>query len=279
MKNAIEIAAAIVTIIGFVVILIQLRLQKKKDRTELILRLSSEFFNNTKYMSVFKILDSDKLVDCNASIRKIIAGGEIESVDGEAIEGVEEIDLNSYMNFFNSLAVLVEEKIVSPSDVMKLFRYQMEKTFASVEMIRYMEDFGFNRIKKILPKGFFFYGTLKNEKERLQNSDLKEVSHFLVNSRKMKFLNIRKMSFQFNLFRYKLEEIIISNERYKAVTLSKSIKDRVIGEFVEITDDSDWSLLFERLDSYEEVEEYYDRSIVKMNNSKQYCWVYLMRKK
>jgi hypothetical protein len=265
MKNAIEIAAAVVTIIGFIGIIIQLKLQKKKDRTELILRLSSEFFNNSKYMSVFKILDSDSLSDCNNAIRKIIEGGEIKSVDGKPIEGVEEIDLNSYMNFFNSLALLVEEKIVSQSDVMKLFRYQLEKTFASVEMLRYMEDYGFDRIKTILPKSFFFYGTLQSESDREVLEDVNEISSYLSNSNEI------------DLSGYKIIAVG-PNDEYKGLVKSKGEDlPPVEGSEVRIEPHADWTKLFDKLDYYEEVGSLYTRAIIEVNDANHFIWVYLKK--
>jgi hypothetical protein len=265
MKNAIEIAAAVVTIIGFIGIIIQLKLQKNKDRTELILRLSSEFFNNSKYMSVFKILDSDSLSDCNNAIRKIIEGGVIKSVDGKPIEGVEEIDLNSYMNFFNSLALLVEEKIVSQSDVMKLFRYQLEKTFASVEMLRYMEDYGFDRIKTILPKSFFFYGTLQYESDREVLEDVNVISSYLSNS------------IEIDLSGYKIIAVGPNNE-YKGLVKSKGEDlPPVEGSEVRIEPHADWTKLFDKLDYYEEVDYLYYRAIIEVNDTNHFIWVYLKK--
>lgn len=265
MKNAIEITAAIVTIIGFIVLVIQLMLQKKKDRFELILRLSAEFFNNPKYMSLFKILDSDKLVDCNASIRKIIAGGEIGSVDGKAIDGVEEIDLNSYMNFFNSLAILEEEGIVEQSDIMKLFRYQLEKTFASIEMIRYMEDYGFERIKSILPQSFFFYGTLQSESNREVLEDVNEISSYLSNGREI------------DLSGYKIVSVG-PNDEYKGLVKSRGeALPPVEGSEVLIEPHADWTKLFDKLDYYEEVGSLYTRAIIEVNKKRYYVWVYLKK--
>ncbi len=250
---------------GFGGIVLQLWWQKKKEKTELILKLYAEFFNNSKYMSVFKILDSEKLIDVNASIRNIIAGDEIESIDGEAIEGVEEIDLNSYMNFFNSLAVLVEERIVSQSDVMKLFRYQLEKTFASIEMIRYMEDYGFERVKKLLPQSFFFYGTLQNEKDREALPEVKEIAKFLKNGNDTKLEN------------FKIESVG-PNHEYKGLVKVKGEKGTSVkGCRINILENSDWTKIFTILDHYEEIDELYVRAIVKLNNNDKYYWIYLKK--
>ena len=263
-KYSIEMVAAVVTILGFVGIVVQLGLQKKKDRIELILKLSADFFNNSKFMAVFKILDSDSLSECNNSIRKIIEGGEIKSVDGKPIEGVEEIDLNSYMNFFNSLAILVEDKIVSKSDVMKLFRYQLEKTFTSVEMIRYMEDYGFDRIKLLLPNSFFFYATLATKNDRELLNEVKPISEFLGDGRKIKLHN------------YKIE-VVGANAEYKGLVKSKDRKIKPFeGSEVHISDDADWTKLFDTLDNYEEVDVLYTRSIIQVNK-KQFLWVYLKK--
>ena len=265
MISILENIAAIVTILGFIVIFYQLHSQLKKDRIELILKLSADFFNNQKYMAVFKILDSDSLSDCNTSIRKIIAGGEVKSVDGESIDEVEEIDLNSYMNFFNSLAILVEEKIVRQVDIMKLFRYQLEKTFASIEMIRYMEDYGFERIKSILPESFFFYGTLQFEAERETLEDVNEIRSYLSNGRAL------------YLAGYKIDAVG-PNDEYKGVVKSKGEELLPVeGSEVRIEQHADWTKLFDKLDYYEEVDSLYSRSIIQVNNSNHYVWVYMKK--
>lgn len=264
MFKTLEILASVATIVGFAFIYCQLRLQIKKDRIELILKLSADFFNNNKFMSIFKILDSNRLDDCNKSIKLIISGNEINKVDGNTIDKVEEVDLNSYMNFFNSLAILVEEKIVSQSDVMKLFRYQLEKTFASIEMIKYMEEYGFDRIKILLPKGFFFYGSLKDSNSRYENPDIAEVIE-----------SLRDRKFQ-KLYGYR-ESITGSNNEYKAIIKSNNVRDFVNGRFVEICNNVSWSKLIETLDIYEEVDVLYLRTIIQIKKSKEYVWVYLKK--
>ena len=265
LKYYLEIFAALITVLGFGGIVLQLWWQKKKDRTELILKLSADFFNNSKYMSVFKILDSDVLAECNSSLQKIIGGGEIKSVDGKLIEGVEEIDLNSYMNFFNSLAILEEEGIVDQSDIMKLFRYQLERTFASVEMIRYMEDYGFERIKSILPHSFFFYGTLQSESDREVLEDVNEISSYLSNGKEI------------DLSGYKIVSVG-PNDEYKGLVKSKGEElPPVEGSEVRIEPHADWTKLFDKLDYYEEVDTLYSRAIIDVNDTNHFMWVYLKK--
>jgi hypothetical protein len=265
LKHYLEILAAFITVLGFGGIVLQLWLQKKKDRIELILKLSTDFFNNTKYMAVFKILDSDHLSDCNALIKKIINGEVVKSVDGEKIEGVEEIHLNAYMNFFNSLAILEGEGIVSQADIMKLFRYQLEKTFTSIEMIRYMEDYGFERIKSILPKSFFFYGTLQSESDREVLEDVNEISSYLINGKEI------------DLSGYKIVAVG-PNDEYKGLVKSKGEElPDVEGSEVRIERHADWTKVFDKLDSYEEVDSLYYRAIIEVNDTNHFIWVYLKK--
>lgn len=265
MKITIENIASLFTILGFIIIAYQLFLQKKKDRIELILKLSADFFSNPRYMSVFKILDSDKLIDCNASIKKIIAGGKVMSVDDISIEGAEEIDLNSYMNFFYSLAILVEEGIIKKPVVMKLFRYQLEKTFASVEMIKYMEDYGFEKIKLLLPQSFFFYGTLELKANRAVLDDIKEINSYLNNGRRLELYNCKI-------------EGVGSEGEYKGLVKSRRKEvNPVKGSEVQIARQADWAEIFEKLDYYEEVDTLYSRGIIRVNNSNKYVWVYLKK--
>ncbi len=265
MKDCIEIIAAVFTVFGFIVVVYQLLLQKKKDRVELILKLSTEFFNNSKFMAVFKILDSDNLRDCNESIKRIINGWEVKSVDGQMIESVEEIDINAYMNFLNSLAILVEEGIVSQVDVMKLFRYQLEKTFASKEMISYMQNYGFERIKILLPQSFFFYGTLKSESDRSLLEDVNEISSYLCNDNELELLGYKIVS-------------VGPNDEYKGLVKSKGLELLPVeGVEVRILQGADWTMLFDKLDLYEEVDLLYNRAIIEVNNTNRFVWVYLKK--
>ncbi len=255
----------LVAIIGFIGIIWQLDSQRRKERVELVLKLSSDFFNNDKFMAVFNILDSDHLSDCNALIKKIINGEVVQSVDGEKIYGVKEIHLNAYMNFFNSLAILKEEGIVEQSDIMKLFRYQLERTFASVEMIRYMEDYGFERIKSILPQSFFFYGTLQSESDRKVIEDVKEISSYLRNGKGI------------DLSGYKIVSVG-PNDEYKGLVKSRGEKlPKVKGRKVCIERHADWTKLFDKLDCYEEVDSLYIRAIIEVKKGRQYVWVYLKK--
>jgi hypothetical protein len=255
----------LVAIIGFIGIIWQLDSQRRKERIELVLKLSSDFFNNDKFMAVFNILDSDHLSDCNALIKKIINGEVVQSVDGEKIYGVKEIHLNAYMNFFNSLAILKEEGIVEQSDIMKLFRYQLERTFASVEMIRYMEDYGFERIKSILPQSFFFYGTLQSKSDREVLEDFNEISSYLSNGKGI------------DLSGYKIVPVG-QNDEYKGLVKSRCQElPKVKGRKVCIERHADWTKLFDKLDCYEEVDSLYIRAIIEVKKGRQYVWVYLKK--
>jgi hypothetical protein len=168
------------------------------------------------------------------------------------------------MNFFNSLAILIEDNVVLKNDIMKLFRYQLEKTFASEEIIYYMEEFGFERIKMLLPNEFFFYGTLKFENEREKNNDLKEVSNFLKNKR------------EYSLNNYCLEYVGNEKEYFGMVKFKGNHQKPIQGSFVDITENSNWYKLFKDLDYYEEVGVLYNRCIVLLDGNK-YTWVYMKK--
>jgi hypothetical protein len=268
MKELLENIANVSTalgLFGLFGVFYQLWSQRKKDRTELILRLTADFFNNHKFMSLFKKLDSEKLSDVNNFLKKLIAG--------ECVDNLQEIDLSSYLNFFNSLAILVEDKIVTQSKIMELFRYQLEKTFASIEMIRYMEDYGFERIKKLLPNSFFFYGTLESESERDEN--VKVINSFLKNGDKI------------DLKGYTIEGVGPKNE-YKGLVVSKGTEEKPIkGSLVRIVENANWTELFDTLDEYEDVkvDELYVRAIIRMEvrnywrfEKEKYAWTYLKKR-
>jgi hypothetical protein len=255
-SDSASIISIFVSATGIFLLIRQLKEQSKKEKIELILKLSADFYNNEKFMYVFEILDQDDLNLINKDLKIIIEGGSVNEV--------KEIYLNNYMNFFNSLAILVEDNVVLKNDIMKLFRYQLEKTFASEEIIYYMEEFGFERIKMLLPNEFFFYGTLKFEDEREKNNDLKEVTHFLKNKR------------EYSLNNYCLEYVGNEEEYFGMVKCKGILQKPIQGTFVYITKNSNWYKLFKDLDYYEEVGVLYNRCILLLDSNK-YTWVYMKK--
>lgn len=261
----IDISIGVITFCSLVVIAIQLCRQKKKDKVELILNLSADFFHNERFKLVFKILDGDSIEECNQAVAAVVSGKNSVTIDGQEIKGIEEVDINAYMNFFNSLAILVEENVVDAQMVMKLFRYQLEKTFASTEMIKYMEVYGFERIKRILPQKFFFYGTLQNKEQRKENKYLQKVYQFLQKDKKKKIKG------------YVLEKVLTDQEYLGLVKSKNGSTDETRGTLVSITKNASWTTLFTDLDDYEEVGVLYNRCIIQINGRKNYAWVYLKK--
>jgi hypothetical protein len=251
-----SIISIFVSVIGIFLLLRQLKEQSKKEKIELILKLSADFYNNEKLMSVFEFIDRRDPNIINKDLKKIIEGG--------CVKGFKEINLNNYMNFFNSLAILIEDNVVLKNDIMKLFRYQLEKTFALEEIIYYMEEFGFERIKMLLPNEFFFYGTLKFEFDREKEDNLKDVYHFLKNKK------------EYSLTNYCLESVGSKNEFMGMVKCAGFHQKPVKGFFVSIAKNSNWYKLLKDLDYHEDVGNLYNRCIVLLDGNK-YTWVYMKK--
>lgn len=262
--DSVEKLSYLATIVGLIYIAVQVTLQKKKDRLELILRLSNDFYNNDKLQGVFEYLDQDNksISEINSELEKLIWEGKDIPLPGNN-SVLKEIHINIYFNFFNSIAVLVEEKVVTKELVMQLFRYQLEKTFCYPVMFKYMEEYGFEKLKLLLPDTLFTYGTLSNPADRSKITELKSCANDLENTG------------QFNLKNYHLIEVE-ADKVYKGMIPAKR-GGQVLGTLVQIKEKACWTELFSSLDLYEEVDTLYDRRIIQLNDTKKYAWTYLKK--
>lgn len=254
----------IATIGGLIFIACQLYQQRKKDQLELILRLTNDFYNNDKLQGVFEYLDQDNksISEINQELEKILWEGiEIKLKDNKTV--IKEIHFNIYLNFFNSIAVMEQENVIDKKIVMQLFRYQLSKTFCYPVMFKYMEEYGFEKLKLILPDSLFTYGTLSNHSDRINIEELNSCVHNLVNIK------------QVDLQNYVLEEVQ-SDKVYKGMIPSKK-GGFVQGTVLKICKNANWADLFRSLDLYEEVDTLYDRKIIQLNRTKKYVWVYLKK--
>lgn len=149
------IVGAIISSFGFYIVYCQLKEQKqtnkiefekqdKRDNIELVIKLSSDFYNNDNYMRIFEIVDIDENNQAEVESReekiKKIIDGEIND------QQIKEIHLNAYLNFFNSLAVLVEEGVLDKKTIRNIFNYQLKKTFASNKLKEYMTNYDFKKV-------------------------------------------------------------------------------------------------------------------------------------
>lgn len=242
---------------GFITIfyiVMQFNLQKQKYNAEYLIQLHREFYNDSKIMKVFEFLDSENPKKVNEILKKIINEETNErNIDGIEID-IRETDLNIFMNYLNTVAILVEEGSIKKELVYKLFKYQISQIFVHNEIIRYMEKYNFERIKKILPQKFFFYGTLMNSRERLKIEGVNQVNHFLESSDK-----------PYELEGHALEFVEIDEVSYP-ILISNSFRDdnstKVHGRLVKIENKANWSALFGALDEYEG--DLYKRSIIEL---------------
>jgi hypothetical protein len=235
----------------------QILLQENKDKIEIVLKLYSDFFNNQNFQNLFEIIDQDPINNSKKTFVKLISG--------EQINKVKEVHLSQYMNYFNTIAILIEDGVVDKKIILKIFQYQLEKTFSHIELIKYMENFGFNKIKLLLPDVLFTYGTLSDPDNRKSIPELNESFEYLINTS------------VFVLNDYEIIDIQ-SDKIYKGMIYSIN-GGKVPGNLVHIKEKSNWSLIFSSIDKYEEAGELYERKIIQLNDTNDYVWVYLKKNK
>jgi gamma-glutamylcyclotransferase (GGCT)/AIG2-like uncharacterized protein YtfP len=248
---------AIPTLITVLFLSRQIKNEKKKDRVEIVMKLFNDFFNNENLQKVFEIIDQDDLKKAKSDIEIIIKEGELN--------GVKEAHFSQYFNFFNSISILVGEKIIDKNVVIEMFRYQLEKTFTHLALLKYIEEYSFNKIKLILPDILFTYGTLSDPTFRKLNPELNKCYPFLKNGSAKTLIGFR------------LEEVL-SDQTYKAMVVSES-SHVVEGTTLLIINNSNLHQLFKCLDDYEEVDTLYDRRIINIPDEKSYAWVYMKKSK
>lgn len=192
------------------------------------------------------------------------ANDDIDSlILGKQINHINEVHLSQYMNYFNSLAILSKEGVIEQHIVLQMFKYQLEKTFSFVALIKYMEDFGFDNIKHLLPDTIFTYGTLCEPEARNTILEIKNYAHLLENDA---------------LYDLKGYEIVDVTADKVYMGLIPSETDQIVsGRLLKIRGKSRWYNLFSSLDLYEEVEALYDRKIIQLNDTNRYVWVYIKK--
>ncbi len=253
-------------IIGLITILYirkEFNLQKQKNNAEHLIQLHREFYNDIKIMTMFELLDSENSKEVNEKLKEII-NSDTNDIVKFKIAGKEygliETDLNIFMNYLNTIAILVEEGSIEKELVYKLFKYQIERIFIHQAIIEYMEKYNFDRIKKLLPQKFFFYGTLMNRQERLKIEGVNKVDHFLESSDEPYVLEGKSLEF------VKIDEV-----NYPILNINNSLCEnpsKIQGRLVKIEKEANWSTLFSALDEYEG--HLYKRSIIELSIKP--CW-------
>jgi gamma-glutamylcyclotransferase (GGCT)/AIG2-like uncharacterized protein YtfP len=229
--------------------------QEKRDRLEIVLRLYSDYFNNDNFQRLFEVIDQNNLENSERELKELI--------ETSRFNEIKEVHLSQFMNFFNSLAILLEEGLVAKHQVLKMFQYQLEKTFSHLILIGYIERYGFGKIKDILPETLFVYGTLMNQQERKNIPDLLGITNYLANANGLELDGFTLVELEFG-------------SPYKAMVKSGQ-DDKVLGSILKISENANWTDLFTNLDNYEEVNKYYDRRIIRLNKTDEYSWVYLKK--
>lgn len=257
MEIILDAVTAISTFIGLFFLAYQYWQQNKVHKFELVMNLYQELFLNDKFMRILKVIDEESLIDRNKEIQLIIN----DEHSGNACdqEKISESDLVSFLNFFNSLAILTENKVLSKSDILDVFQYQIEKLFTTIALIKYMEDYQFNRIKKIVPDMFFFYGSLSDRNRRKEINEIDAINDSLIDVEP----NVK-------LDGYKKVDNVRPDSPYPVIM--KINGHHCHGNLVKMSENASWYDVFKDLDDYEEVvskdgtKPLYSRRILKLEN-------------
>lgn len=257
MEIAWDAVTAITTFLGIFGLVCQIRRQNKIDKFELIMNLYRELFLNDKFMRILKVIDEESLIERNKEIQRIIDDEHCGNAYDQ--EKISESDLVSFLNFFNSLAILTENKVLSKSVILDVFQYQIEKLFTTIALIKYMEDYKFNRIKKIVPDMFFFYGSLSDSDRRKEMNEIDSINESLIDVE----TNVK-------LDGYKKVDNVRPDSPYPVIM--KINGHHCHGNLVKMSENASWYEVFKGLDDYEEVvskdgtEPLYSRRILKLEN-------------
>ncbi|MFN5222677.1 MAG: gamma-glutamylcyclotransferase family protein, partial [Bacteroidota bacterium] len=260
----------------------QIKLQRNKSNTELVLNLYRDFFNNKSYSELFSIIDNDyyKMCDSELSLNHVLEVIiESEPFYSESIRDKrteiesrfkfylpEEKDLSNYMNFFNSVGKLIQENKEIKGISESIFKYQIEKTLSHPIVLNYLFKGKFEGVLAFEHKvnvPFFFYGTLKNIDDRNKNLE-----------KKFNWEDNKKCK----LFGYKMIEI--SNKDWAYPALIEDKNSSIQGVYTEAKE-VNFITLFKVIDDYEEVGVLYERRIdwIQLDNSleKKLCWIYFKK--
>jgi hypothetical protein len=265
--DVISIVVGLATVTTLFLVYAQMNRQRKKEKLELVLALFREFYQNDKFKQIFELIDQENLEASNEAIFQIV-------FNGQEFKELREIDFNVYFNFFNSLALLVEENVIESDTVMRVFRYQLEKTFSINPLIQYAEQYGFESVLNLLPNRFFFYGKLRDDLARRSIPEIRDIQDYLYDD---------VSNVQLNGF---VIEDVVSDTIYKGMVRTKNQSSQVLGSFVRIKEPGNWHRILTNLDDYEEVPYLYERVIIQIPKSKwnkinrgsyDYVWAYLKK--
>jgi hypothetical protein len=258
----------------------QMKQQRDKDNTELVFNLYREFYNNPSHSKLFSIIDFDydKKCDNEVSLNQIleiiirsepfelnIANERSQIEEHFEIDLPEETDLSNYMNFFNALGKLIEENKELMRTTENIFNYQLKKTLTHPILINYLIDGDFKGILAFNHKiriPFFFYGTLKDPKERKKNIGAWEW----------------EPNVECTLFGYAILDISDEEGTYPA--LIKAENSSVMGIYSEVQV-TNFFEFFTAIDDYEAVGDLYERRLdwvhIDASSEKKLCWIYIKK--
>ena len=257
MEKILDAVTAISTFIGLFFLAYQYWQQNKVQKFELVMNLYRELFLNDKFMRILKVIDEESLIDRNKEIQRIINDEHCGNAYDQ--EKISESDFVSFLNFFNSLAILTENNVLSKSVILDVFQYQIEKLFTTIALIKYMEDYQFNRIKKIVPDMFFFYGSLSDRDRRKEINEIDTINDSLIDVE----TNVK-------LDGYIKVDNVRPDSPYPVIM--KINGHHCHGNLVKMSENASWYEVLKGLDDYEEVvskdgtEPLYSRRILKLEN-------------
>lgn len=284
--SVLEIITAITTIVGslataatVIFIYLQYKHQRKSSQMELVFSLYRDFYQSESFSCIFAILDSTE-DPSDFKINRVLSfilrhepfqthelKNEREAIkERYSLEHLpSEADLINYMNFFNSIGKLVEKNSFTVTEVEDLFSYQLKTTLVHPIIADYLVKgryTGFTALKQKVSIPFFFYGTLKDPRERAEN--LGSSWNWTSNEPCV-------------LQNYRMDSITSEGVTYNALLAIEG--SRVEGVFTQVETDRLFEF-FETIDTYEEEGALYTRELQPVdfaNGQRKLCWIYVKK--
>jgi hypothetical protein len=253
--------------------------QHKSSQMELVFSLYRDFYQSEVFSRIFAILDSTedpRDFKINRVLSFILSHEPFQTpelkkereaiVERYSLEHLpSEADLINYMNFFNSIGKLVEKNSFTVAEVEDLFSYQLKTTLVHPIIAGYLvkgKYTGFTALRQEVSIPFFFYGTLKDPRERAENL----ASNWNWTSNEPCILQ-----------NYRMDSITSEGVTYNALLAIEG--SRVEGVFTQVETDRLFDF-FETIDTYEEVGALYTRELQPVdfaNGQRKLCWIYVKK--
>lgn len=138
-KDWVDILSKSLVVVGIYVAILNYRTQTRTKRGEWLRSLFEKFYENREFKDV----------------RKWIESGEInKKINLDATVSDDEEKFTDYLNFFEFIAVITEQKQLRERDMLNLFDYYLQKLKLSPACMSWIENeaYGFENLKLLLDK-------------------------------------------------------------------------------------------------------------------------------